>query len=179
MSLDHSKFLKLFLHAQPSIRAYLFAMLRNSDAVEDVFQEVALVLWERFGDYKEEFPFTHWALGIARNHAARWRRDQGRRKVWLTPEVEEQLAQASEGLEDELAARRRALDLCVQRLGERARALLKLRYEQEHSLQDMADSLQMSQNAVNKALGKIRKFLIDCTALLERASSHPADGMEL
>lgn len=179
MNLDHSQFLKLFLHAQPSIRAYLFAMLRNADAEEDVFQEVALVLWERFGDYKQELPFTHWALGIARNHAVRWRSNKGRRQVWLTLEVEAQLAQASEDLEDELATRRHALDVCVQRLGDRARELLKMRYEQEHSLQDMADNLRMSHNAVNKALVKIRKFLLDCTAQLERASSHPTGGVEL
>ena len=179
MTKDHSTFLKLFLQAQPSLRAYLFTMLRQSDAVEDVFQEVALVLWERFADYKEEHPFTHWALGIARNHAARWRREQGRRRVWLTPEAEEGLALASENLEDELYERRRALDVCLEKLGARARELIKLRYEQEHSLEQMAEKTRMTQNAVNKALGKIRRFLTECTALFERAASHPAGGLDV
>jgi len=161
---DRSEFLKLFLKVQPAVRSYLLSLLRNGVDADDVFQEVSLVLWERFGDYDDRLPFLHWAFGIARNHVARWRRSAPRARAWLPPEVEEKLAVTYAEIEDELAPRRRALRDCVEKLGAQARVLLSLRYEQVWSLQQIARARRMSLNAVNKALGKVRRFLADCTS---------------
>lgn len=160
---DRSRFLKLYLAAQPPLRSFLLGILRNGPDAEDVFQEVSLVLWERFGDYDERFPFLSWAFGIARNHAARWRRARPRARLWLPPDVEEKLAATQVELEEELSVRRQALQHCVQKLGTRARELITLRYEARRSLQDIAQAQRTTLNAVNKALGKIRRYLMDCT----------------
>lgn len=161
---DRSQFLKLFLKVQPAVRSYLLSLLRNGVDADDVFQEVSLVLWERFGDYDDRHPFLNWAFGIARNHAARWRRAAPRARAWLPPEVEEKLAVTYAEIEDDLAPRRTALRTCVEQLGARARDLLSMRYEKLWSLQQIGQARGMSLNAVNKALGKIRKALSDCTA---------------
>ena len=160
---DRSDFLKLFLKIQPAVRSYLLSLLRNGVDADDVFQEVSLVLWERFDDYDDRHPFLNWAFGIARNHVARWRRAAPRARAWLPPEVEEKLAVTTAELEDELAPRRTALRNCVDKLGAHARELLELRYEKLWSLQKIAEARGMTLNAVNKALGKIRKALSDCT----------------
>lgn len=161
--MSQSRFLKLFLKVQPAVRSYLFSLLRNDVDADDVFQEVSLVLWERFPDYDDAYPFLNWAFGITRNHVARWRRAAPRTRAWLPPKVEEQLAVTYTEIEDELVPRRKALRACVEKLGPQARELLALRYENHESLQDIARLRGMSLNAVNKALGKIRKFLSDCT----------------
>lgn len=160
---DRSEFLKLFLKVQPAVRSYLLSLLRNAVDADDVFQEVSLVLWERFGDYDDRYPFLNWAFGIARNHVARWRRSAPRTRAWLPPEVEEKLAVTYAEIEDELSPRRTALRNCVEKLGAHARELISLRYEKVWSLQQIAQERGISLNAVNKALGKIRKFLSDCT----------------
>jgi RNA polymerase sigma-70 factor (ECF subfamily) len=160
---DRSEFMRLFLKVQPALRSYLLSLLRNGADADDVFQEVSLVLWERFGDYDRGHPFLNWAFGIARNHAARWRRASPRARAWLPPEVEEKLAVTYAEIEDELAPRRRALRNCVEKLGTQARELLSLRYEKLWSLQQIALARGMTLNAANKALGKIRKALSDCT----------------
>jgi RNA polymerase sigma-70 factor (ECF subfamily) len=161
--IDRSRFMKMYLAAQPPIRSFLLGLLRNAQDADDVFQEVSLVLWERFGDYDDKYPFLSWAFGIARNHVARWRRSRSKTRVWLPPEVEEKLAVTAAEIEDELAPQRRALQACLEKLGPQARELLALRYEQQMSLQDIAARRKMTLNAVNKALGKIRALLADCT----------------
>lgn len=165
MAPERSDFLKLYLAAQPPLRSYLLSLLRNADDAEDVFQEVSVVLWDRFKDFDPRHPFLHWAFGIARNHAARWRRAGRRARVWLPPEVEEKLASTYEELEDELSLRRRALRLCVEKLPGRAQELVALRYEKQWSLQEIARAQGSTLNAVNKALGKIRRFLSDCAGM--------------
>ncbi len=164
---DHARFLQLYLKAQPQLWSYLMALLRSTQDADDVCQQVSLILWERFGDYDARLPFLPWALGVARNHAARWRRDR-RRDAWIPTEVEEKLAQASAELEDELAGRRAALRTCIERLGARARDMLALRYSSGLPLDRIARRMGMSLNAVNKALGKIRRFLSDCTGAARR-----------
>jgi len=161
--IDRSRFMRLYLAAQPPIRSYLLGLLRNAQDADDVFQEVSLVLWERFGDYDDRWPFLSWAFGIARNHAARWRRSRARTKVWLPPEVEEKLAATAAELEEELAPQRRALQACLERLGANAREILRLRYEEQMSLQEIAARQHTTLNAINKALGKIREVLAECT----------------
>src|SRR2546428_14042467 len=129
--IDRSRFMKMYLAAQPPIRSFLLGLLRNAQDADDVFQEVSLVLWERFGDYDDGYPFLSWAFGIARNHVARWRRSRSKTRVWLPPEVEEKLAVTAAEIEDELAPQRKALQACLQKLGPQARELLALRYEQQ------------------------------------------------
>src|SRR5689334_13853906 len=136
--IDRSRFMKMYLAAQPPIRSFLFSLLRNGQDADDVFQEVSLVLWERFGDYDDRFSFVSWAFGIARNHVARWRRARSKTRVWLPPDVEEKLAATAAELEEELAPRRKALQACIQKLGPQARDLLALRYEEQLSLQEIA-----------------------------------------
>jgi RNA polymerase sigma-70 factor (ECF subfamily) len=135
---------------------------------------VSLVLWERFDTYDDRYPFLNWAFGIARNHVARWRRSTPRTRSWLPSETEEKLAVTYAELEDELAPRRKALRTCVEKLGPHARELLTLRYEQQKSLQDIARERQTTLNAVNKSLGKIRKFLSDCSGGLRLEEIEPA-----
>jgi RNA polymerase sigma-70 factor, ECF subfamily len=163
------EFLRHYVKAQASLRSYLFSLLRRADDAEDVFQEVSLVLWNQFSEYDPAYPFLNWAFGIARNQAARWRRGRARTRPWLPPEVEEKLAATQAELEDELAGRRGSLRYCVEKLGAHARDILKLRYEELWSLQRIAEARRMSLNAVNKALGKIRKFLSDCAGQVSEA----------
>ncbi|HEX7897704.1 MAG TPA: sigma-70 family RNA polymerase sigma factor [Planctomycetota bacterium] len=159
---SRADFLRHYVKVQTPLRSYLFSLLRRADDMEDVFQDVSLALWNQFGAYDPKYPFLNWAFGIARNQAARWRRGHSRTKAWLPPEVEEKLAATQVELEDELAGRRGSLRYCMEKLGAHARDILKLRYEDLWSLQKIAEARKMSLNAVNKALGKIRKFLGDC-----------------
>ena len=167
-------FLRHYVKVQTPLRNYLFALLRRADDAEDVFQEVSLALWNQFGAYDPKHPFLNWAFGIARNHVARWRRSTPRARAWLPPEVEEKLAVTYAEIEEELSPRRKALQTCVEKLGAHARELLSLRYEKVWSLQKIAEARGMSLNAVNKALGKIRKALSDCTGGTQMEEMGPA-----
>ena len=173
---ETSEFLKLFLKAEPSLRSYLLALTRSSERADEVFQEVSLTLWERFGGYDPRYPFVNWAMGVARNHVARWRRSRAGGPVALSPEVEAKLATTYAELEDELDGRRQALRYCLEKLGEHARQLIDLRYEKAYTLRQIADARSMTLNAANKALGKIRRALAQCTEHVMRSGGSAPEG---
>lgn len=156
-------FLARYLPVQENLRAYVLALVRDPHAADDILQEVAMALWRQGDGYDPARPFLPWALGVARNHVARWRRDRARDRHRFAPAIEEGLAVAFAELECELDQRRAALHDCLERLGGRARDLLRRRYADEASLAAMAHDRGQSLNAVNKALGKVRSALLDCT----------------
>jgi RNA polymerase sigma-70 factor, ECF subfamily len=165
---SEDQFLKAYLPVQGNVRAYLRVLLRDPADWDDVFQEVSIALWKQFALYDPARPFLPWVLGVARNHVARWRRSRSRNQITFSPAVEAAVVKTFEELEDELANRRGALRVCLEHLGEHARSLLRLRYEESRSLQEIAALHQKSINAVNKSLGKIRRALLDCTSRLQR-----------
>lgn len=156
------RFMEWFAHVQPSLRAYVRALVGRQADADDILQEVSLALWKGLDAYDASRPFLPWALGIARNQVARWRRSQARAPRALPDEAEAQLAAAFVELEDELDGRRHALRGCLEHVGAHGRELLDLRYGQQRELADIARQRGTTLNAVNKSLGKIRRLLADC-----------------
>ena len=67
MSSDPSKNLTLlWMQAQPGIEAYLNGMIRDRAIAEDLLQQVALTVTEKFEQFDASRSFTGWAMGIAR-----------------------------------------------------------------------------------------------------------------
>ena len=69
------RFLTIFLVAQPSLRSYVQALVGPETDADDLVQEVSLTLWREYAQYDPTLSFIAWAIGIARNHVARYRRD--------------------------------------------------------------------------------------------------------
>jgi RNA polymerase sigma-70 factor (ECF subfamily) len=164
----NSAFMAHYLEVQPALYSYLVALVAHD--ADDVLQEVSIALMTSYARYDASRPFIGWALGIARNHVARWRRGRATARRF-GPVAEESLAVAYEDLESELGEERRALRDCVSRLGPEARELLRLRYEAHLPLAELARVQATTLGAVSKSLGRIRRVLSLCT---ERASAGPA-----
>ena len=73
---------------------------------------------------------------------------------------------------DYALARLNALKECVRGLPEKSLRLLKSRYEEEHSAQDIAEEFSMNPPAVRKALERLRIALREC--MEERIALSPA-----
>ena len=65
MNPDPEQFLPLFLAAQSDLRAFIGATVRDRALREDVFQEVAMVLWRTFDRFDASRSFGAWARGVA------------------------------------------------------------------------------------------------------------------
>lgn len=158
----HRDFVARFAADAERIKAYVFALMRDWDASQEVFQQVSISLWERFADYDPAHPFLAWALGIARHKALHeWRR-QRRQLPVLSPEamavLEPVWVEESAGIDSETAA----LNQCLERVDGSARRLLDLRYRDDLPLADIAGRTGQSLSAVTKTLARLRDRLADC-----------------
>jgi RNA polymerase sigma-70 factor (ECF subfamily) len=147
---------------EAGLRAFLGAMLRTRALCDDVFQEVALTLWEQAERYDASRPFGPWARGIAANKVLERRRRDRRFPLAFSPETIEAVTRAFARTEASTRREAEALEHCLERLPERTRDLLAMRYEEDLSGDDIARRTGRTIVAIYQALSRARKALADC-----------------
>ena len=159
--MDRSEqFLTLFLQSQQDLRAFLGSVIRDGAAREDLFQDVAVILWRKFDQFDTTRSFTAWARGIAGKRVLQYYRDNQRAELPLSEAVITALADPEQ--EQDSTSEQIALQHCLDELPDRSRLLLQLRYETGLALKEMAARLEQSFDAVHKTLSRIRMALRDC-----------------
>src|SRR6187399_1966628 len=115
------QFLSLFLRSEREIFRYVAVLVPNVSDAEDIVQQTAVALWEKFDAYDQNQPFTPWACRFALNKARQWIERRQRWQALLQGGLAEELAERSEQLRPELEYRLKHLELCVAKLPEEQR----------------------------------------------------------
>ena len=135
-------------------------MLRNPADAEDATQDVFLRAFSRLHQYRPSQPFGAWLHGITRNRCLDIIRS---RRPIVDPGVLEPTGSAGTGQDVERAAIARLTServrTALDRLTERERSLLVLRYWEDLSTEAVARSLAMTEGAVRVALLRARRSL--------------------
>ncbi|CAN5235348.1 hypothetical protein BH23VER1_BH23VER1_01500 [soil metagenome] len=155
-------YLRHLFAAEADLRAFIGSLVHDRALREDIFQNVAVVLWKRFGDYDAGRPFSAWARGVAARVIKRELRRDARFPVALAPEAIDAVREAFDRGEPLDDRRREALRECLQRLPERSRRLLSLRYDEGVSCEAVADRVGRGIDAVYQNLSRLRKKLEAC-----------------
>lgn len=154
-----------FLKERHGLMAYIYGLLRDSHAAEDIFQE----LWLRLADAAEKGEtiekLPQWCRGTARNLVLHHWRDAKNAKVKADTEFLDLVEQAfgeSDSAAERWQERRDALLGCIKALPGRSRLMLDLKYGQELSISDMAGKLRNTVSGVTSSLSRIRVALFEC-----------------
>jgi len=159
---DRDAFLVLLLRHEVEIKAFVASLVRDPHARDDVFQEVALTLWQQVERYDPSRPFGAWARGIAARKVLQ-RRDRDRRfPLAFPPEAVEAMASAFERTEGAESSWLAALRECLKKLPQKARQLLRLRYEEGLRGDEIARQTHQTRGAVYQALWRARAALEQC-----------------
>ena len=170
-----AQFLGWFLPEQSSIRAFIRSAVWDRSRCDDLFQEVALVLWRELDRYDPQRSFGAWARGVAANTVLKSLRDARRTPVALSPQAIQALEAAFQDLasretKTSPSTRQEALRRCLERLPDRARSLVRLRYGDSLKVADIASRVMSSPDAVQKALSRLRESLQRCVERQLRAA---------
>ena len=153
---------RLWMEAKPSVHAFVFASVRSVHDSEDVVQQVALTVARRFDEYDGTRPFVAWALWLVKSRIADHYRKQGRDRMVFSENLMDRLAEVLAHDQPERTARQEALEHCLEKLPEKSRQLLALRYEEDASMEQVAEVIESSAGAVRVMLFRIRNLLLDC-----------------
>ncbi|MDB6132684.1 MAG: hypothetical protein JWM59_927 [Verrucomicrobiales bacterium] len=162
LSASQEQFLSLFLRSEREIFRYVAALVPFVSDAEDIVQETALVLWEKFDSYNPGLPFTPWACRFALNKTRQWLERRHRWKILLDNGLAEELAQRREDLRPELDLRLSHLAGCLGKLPEDQRSLVEGYYYRRDGIEKLAAEFSRTVAATYKTLQRVRGALQSC-----------------
>ena len=158
----NKQFLKCFLSARSKIKRFILFLSPDPSDAEDIFQETATLMWEKFDEFEDGTNFTAWGSKIAMNKVMEFRKRKRKAEIQFDQEVLEKIIEAWQGgfgAEDE---KRSALWKCLMKLRESDRALIKARYERGITINQIAKETQTSVHTLYKKMGRIHENLRQC-----------------
>lgn len=162
MDTDRDEFLQLLLQHQTEIKAFIGSILRDRQARDDVFQEVAMILWRQFAEFDRGQSFASWARGIAAHKVLHEIRQQNRIPSLMEPEAIDAMLSAFERIASQSKDRQAALEECLKLLPDSSRSLLAMKYEQNLGASEIGQRIRKTVEAVYQSLSRLRMKLADC-----------------
>ena len=156
------EFVALYTRHSSRLRGYIMSLVPNWADAEEVLQDTSSVLWKKFDRFVPDSDFFAWACQIAVFEVMHYRRSKGRERVRFGEEFVNAVADEAMAMGEELDDMRWALTSCMEKLLEKDRRVIEERYREGATTRSAADSLGRSVDAVYKALGRVRKQLLEC-----------------
>jgi RNA polymerase sigma-70 factor, ECF subfamily len=168
-------FSDLVARHQSELYGYIFAVVRNWEDADDLFQSVCLILWRKFDSFRPDSSFFAWARQTARIEVSKFLRLK-RPSHSLSERLLDNLARTvgdihSGGAEPYLTALRR----CKSKLNRSDEELLELHYAEDLGSRQIAERLQRPQPSVCHSLNRIRSWLLECVRLELVRQEHGGD----
>jgi len=160
--LPREEFAALYSQCHIDLLRYVMTLVPRRSEAEDIVQETAKALWIKAEDYNPNMPFWPWAKKFAYFEVLRHRKRHAVRSQYFAEALIETLADERDLEEPVLEEKRRVLRQCVEKLGQRARELVRQRYGCEQTLDEIARAQNRSANSLYMMLHRIRKQLVGC-----------------
>lgn len=161
--MDRSQFLTAFLQQRQVLFSFILSLVRDRNGAEDIFQDVALIAFDKCAAFQAGTDFRAWLREIARRRILKARESAHRKMVVLEPEAIDAIAAAHDRMaEESWQEREKALEGCLESLPERHQQIVAYRYREFLSFEAIADRLRSTSNSVQVMLTKIRKALRRC-----------------
>ena len=159
---EGGEFSRLLVANRHRIYGFIYALVHDHSATDDILQEATTVLWKKFDKFEPGTDFGAWAMSVARLSIFEWRRKQ--KKVPLPLDDRELMLLADEAVvvSCEADARHDALRHCVASLTDRQRELVRRRYQQGERVAQIAESSRKSSRAIYKILTQVHNALLKC-----------------
>ena len=165
--MDEKPLIRQYLQLRSEFMGYLYAMTRDAELAEEVYQNAAVVVIEK-ADQPTIRNFRAWAKEVVRRqalHAIRARAAAERHGRAMSPELLEAISDAfvhDTSADSVVCDEASALRQCLEGLPKDKRELVALRYECSSSFDEISKHTGSTPAAVQRALSRIRKLLHAC-----------------
>ena len=162
---DDNEIISFLMKHRKALFAYIYAILHDHHLAEDVFQEVSVVLvqkWNKSIEIKSLWPF---AREIARRKALGMLRKQKRGKLVFSDQALDAIDAGFDLIQPQVELRKQRLLECIELLPSNWRRIVKLRYWKKMSVKLLSVKIGQSANVVSVTMNRIRARLADCVNL--------------
>ncbi len=175
VALSDEDILRTLMKSRDRIAAAVWIVVRDAQAAEDIFQNVALKAMTGQASFPAAGAVLSWAFITARREGIDWLRHRQHESPALDGEILELLEH--EWLSEAAAGDyppTEALRECLDKMPERSRHLLRLRYFDGYACKEVAKNLDMGLGAIYKRLSRLHQALKECVEQRLRAVEESA-----
>ncbi|MEM6776448.1 MAG: sigma factor [Planctomycetota bacterium] len=163
--LSEQDFVALLVKHEPALRAFARALLPEWDLVDEALQDASVTIWKKRELLNDSDGFLPWARAIVRFKCMQQLGKLRMRRTTLSDEMLDALAERGQNRPaDLIAARGRAMSLCLRQFSMEHRELLLVPHTDGCSVTGLAEQRRKSANALYKLLGRLRSQLKECIA---------------
>ena len=134
----------------------------NAADADDILQEVACQIAEKYDEYDSDRPFLPWAIGVAKIKIAEHYRLQNKDVAMYFGDYIESLSEACFRIHSYLHPYSKALDECLKKIDTKGEQLLTYRYQDSMTPQVIADKMNTSSGTIRVMLTRLRNKLKKC-----------------
>ena len=155
------EFILELTQVQQRLLSYIYRRVANREQAQEVLQQTNLVLCRKADDFELGTNFNAWAVTVARYQILSHRKNVARERLVFSDEV---FSVVDDRGEESLfhEERKRILRFCYGKLSQVNQELMKLRYQDGLSFQQVADELNKQISAVKVQVHRIRLNLKKC-----------------
>ena len=158
-----TRFTDLLHRSRGHIFGYIYSLVHNQVDAEDLFQETAMRLWNKFDEYDSDKDFGRWATQFAHFTVLNFIRVNRRRRKFFSEELLDRITRIQQQEHTKQStARAEALDKCFERLAEADRQLVESCYASNRTMKEVALEKDRTVAAVYQAMSRIRRVLLSC-----------------
>lgn len=152
------------------ILRFIFNMIRDKEAAEDITQEVFITLYNKLYTYKDQYKFSNWLFQIARNKSIDYIRKYKRVYEANMEDVREMVSQEiSPEQSAEYKETKKLVESFIKDLNEIDKQIVILRYSGNYvTFTDIAEILNMSESAVKRRYYKTRDKFKEFSMIREK-----------
>ena len=163
MALTEPVILQTLMQWRTRVSAAAWVVVRDAHAAEDIFQNVVIKAMTREVTFDSESALLSWAFITARREGIDWSQRRRRETDALSAEVVALLEQEWQATPAQPAgAKIEAMQDCLAAVPEDSRRLLKLRYFEGFSCEEVADQMGIGLCAIYKRLSRLHLSLRQC-----------------
>lgn len=154
-------FVQLFSSNHSRIMSFIYTLVPNVSDAEDIMQETAKVLWEKFDDFEIGTNFVSWAVTVAKYQVLSYRQRYNT-KIPFNSRLLETLSEESKTPLAGDHARLEALRNCVTTLPEKDQKLIRCRFEKRMTAKMLSKQIGVAMNTIYRNESRIFALLMDC-----------------
>lgn len=155
--------------------AYARSLLGNYAAADDVLQEAMLVVVKKYDQFQEGTSILAWCRSIVRIEVLRAKQQYQRERSLAERLLDDAIEAAFDEFQltrrrEEAESWREALRRCLEGVPDRGQNVLKARFTEELSYQEIGERLGMTLEAVRKSLFRLKRQVRSCVETSLRAA---------
>ncbi len=158
----------LLAQYQHRIYAYVLTYVPHRSDADDIMQETAMLMWQKFETFQTGTDFVAWGIAIARNFVLKLQSKQYDKRIIFSSEVVQHMDQSMNGEYTDRDDDYKFLQHCIKQLSPADAQLLHMKYQQGKTTVDIARSTGRPLAGLYKVMARIHRDLSKRVMLLKK-----------